>query len=411
MVENVEETLPAALLQEKNQEIDYLNSEIQKLEQELESARDSKVGVSILSSFSQSCLYALNLAILKRLTFLYFSVKVLEGELDDLRSQVEHLQSEVARVRQEKQEEEERLHEVISTLQAELATLGPNLHEVSDSQDGDSINPSPSPSPEPHLEIVQDKKGGPSSLKQEISLTQSAAASSLRSRLKTLQSQFETAVAEKEGLERLLLTQEEEYRAQGEEFGKRLGAEREKLDEIQGLLRLKETELEEEKEKRRLSEEDRDHLKVQAEKANAMREERVHLDSVVLELRKSEQESMTEIEGLKMKEHEMKLEMEVLRETSLTYERQVQEVRAKNTEMEKVVVEGRARIKTLEAEKGELSAEREALERRGCQLQEEIENLRKEVGLLKELIQELKLKEKETSQEEAQKEILVSVSH
>uniref|UniRef100_A0A3B3VSM1 Pericentrin n=1 Tax=Poecilia latipinna TaxID=48699 RepID=A0A3B3VSM1_9TELE len=336
--ENEEETLPAALLQEKNQEIDHLNCEIQKLEQELESARDDRV---------------------------------LEVELEDLRSQVEHLQSEITRVRQEKQEEEERLHEVISTLQAELATLGPNLHEVSDSQDGDSINPSPSPSPEPHMETLQERRGGPNSLKHEISLTHSAASSSLRSRLKALQSQFETAVAEKEGLERLLLTQEEEYRTQGEEFGRRLGVEREKFDEVQGLLRLKETELEEEKEKRKL---------------------------------------LREIEALKTHSDEMKLEMEVLREASLTYERQVQEVRAENLEMEKAVAEGRERIKTLETVKGELSAEREALRRRECQLQEEIQTLRKEVGSMNALIQELaaKLRDQEASQEEAQKEFLTN---
>uniref|UniRef100_A0A3Q2FFS1 Pericentrin n=1 Tax=Cyprinodon variegatus TaxID=28743 RepID=A0A3Q2FFS1_CYPVA len=323
---NEEEPLPAALLQEKNQEIDHLNCEIQKLEQELESERDSKV---------------------------------LEVELEDLRSQVEHLRSEITRVRQEKQEEEERLHEVISTLQAELATLAPNLHEVSDSQDGDSINPSPSPSPEPHTDNLQDRRGGPNSLKHEISLTHSTSSSSLHSRLKAVQSQFETAVAEKEGLERLLLTQEEEYRAQVEEFGKRLGAERGKLDDTQSLLRLRETEFEEEKEKRKLSEEERD-------------------------------------------------KMELLREASLTFEKQVQEVRAENLEMEKVVSEARERIKTLETMKGELSAEREALRRRECQLQEEIEKLRKEVGSMRDLIQELtaKLREKETGQEEAQTEVL-----
>lgn len=60
VAENEEETLPAALLQEKNQEIDHLNCEIQKLEQELESARDNRVGVSILTSFSRSCLGALS---------------------------------------------------------------------------------------------------------------------------------------------------------------------------------------------------------------------------------------------------------------------------------------------------------------------------------------------------------------
>ncbi|XP_007576770.1 pericentrin isoform X1 [Poecilia formosa] len=377
--ENEEETLPAALLQEKNQEIDHLNCEIQKLEQELESARDDRVGV-------------------------------LEVELEDLRSQVEHLQSEITRVRQEKQEEEERLHEVISTLQAELATLGPNLHEVSDSQDGDSINPSPSPSPEPHMETLQERRGGPNSLKHEISLTHSAASSSLRSRLKALQSQFETAVAEKEGLERLLLTQEEEYRTQGEEFGRRLGAEREKFDEVQGLLRLKETELEEEKEKRKLSEEERDGLKAEAEEATATREEKDRLNAVVLHLQSSEQERLREIEALKTHSDEMKLEMEVLREASLTYERQVQEVRAENLEMEKAVAEGRERIKTLETVKGELSAEREALRRRECQLQEEIQTLRKEVGSMNALIQELtaKLRDQEASQEEAQKEFLTN---
>ncbi|KAM4723553.1 pericentrin isoform 2-T2 [Anableps anableps] len=377
VAENAEETLPAALLQEKNQEIDHLNCEIQKLEEELESARDNKVGV-------------------------------LEVELEDLRSRVEHLQSEITRVRQEKQEEEERLHEVISTLQAELATLGPNLHEVSDSQDGDSINPSPSPSPEPHMEILQEKRGRPNSLKHEISLSHSAASSSLRSRLKALQSQFETAVAEKEGLERLLLTQEEEYRAQGEEFGKRLGAEKEKFDEIQGLLVLKETELEEEIEKRKLSEEERDRFKIEAEEANMMCEEKALLNSIVLDLQNGEQERMREIEALKTKDHELKLEMEVLREASLTCERQIQDVRAENMEMEKVVAEGRERIKTLETAKGELSAECEALRRRECQLQEEIENLRKEVGSMKVVIQELtvKLRDKETSQEEAQKEVL-----
>ncbi|XP_008397956.1 pericentrin isoform X2 [Poecilia reticulata] len=379
VAENEEETLPVALLQEKNQEIDHLNCEIQKLEQELESARDDRVGV-------------------------------LEVELEDLRSQVEHLQSEITRVRQEKQEEEERLHEVISTLQAELATLGPNLHEVSDSQDGDSINPSPSPSPEPHMETLQERRGGPNSLKHEISLTHSAASSSLRSRLKALQSQFETAVAEKEGLERLLLTQEEEYRTQGEEFGRRLGVEREKFDEVQGLLRLKETELEEEKEKRKLSEEERDGLKTEAEEATATREEKARLNAVVLHMQSSEQETLREIEALKTNSNEMKLEMEVLREASLTYERQLQEVRAENLEMEKAVAQGREGIKTVETVKGELLAEREALRRRECRLQEEIETLRKEVGSMNALIQELtaKLRDQEASHEEAQKEFLTN---
>ncbi|XP_070699119.1 pericentrin [Pempheris klunzingeri] len=376
-----EENLPSALLHEKNQEIDHLNNEIQRLEQELENTRDNKV---------------------------------LEAELEDMHSQVEHLQSEITRVREDKQEEEERLHEVISTLQAELATLGPNLHEVSDSQDGDSINPSPAPSPEPHHYTIQEQErsGEPNSLKQELSLTHSASSRSLRSHLKALQTQLETAVAEKEGLERLLLTQEEEYRGHGEEFGKRLKAERERADE---LLAVKEAELqevkaqiEEEREKTKLSEDERDSCKIQAQEMSALLEKNTHFSSLILELQKKEQESVSEIEILKTKEQEMKIEMEALRETSVTLERQVQEVRAEVVDMEELVAEERTKIKTLETVKGELSAEREALRRRERQLQEEIERLRQEVTSMRACIQNLtfQLNEKETIQEEAQKEVL-----
>ncbi|XP_031703854.1 pericentrin [Anarrhichthys ocellatus] len=377
-----EETLSSAFLQDKNQEIDQLNTEIQKLEQELENTGDNKA---------------------------------LEAELEDLRSQVEHLRSEVTRVRQDKREEEERLHEVISTLQAELATLGPNLHEVSDSQDGDSINPSPAPSPEPDHYTIQGqaRRGGPNSLKQELSLSRSASSRSLRSRLKALQTQLETAVAEKDGLERLLLTQEEDFSGHGEEFGKRLTAERERADELQGVLAVKEAELEEVKArkeeetgKRKLSEEERDSCEIQ--EMSALHEKNVRLSSLVMELQKNEQESVTEIESLKSKEQEMQTEIEVLRETSLTLERQVQEVRAEMVDMEALVAEERTKLKTLKIVMGELSAEREALRRRERQLQEEIERLRQEVASMRACIQDLmgRLSEKETSQEEAQKEVL-----
>lgn len=349
--------------------------------------------------------------------------KALEAELEDLRSQVEHLQSEIMRVRQDKQEEEERLHEVISTLQAELATLGPNLHEVSDSQDGDSINPSPAPSPEPpHFTVQeQERMGGPNSLKQELRLSHSNSSRSLRSRLKALQSQLETAVAEKEGLERLLLTQEEEYREHGKEFGKRLTAQRERADELQSVLTVKEAELEKvkaqveemEMEKRKLSEEEKDSSQIQAQEMSAVHERNVHLSSLITELQKKEQESVNEIETLKIKDQEMKMEMEVLRETNLTLERQVQEVRAEVVDMEELVAEERTKITNLSTVKGELYAEREALRKREGQLQEEIERLRQEVTSMRACIQDLtaQLGEKETSQEEAQKEVLVSVSY
>ncbi|KAF7667502.1 hypothetical protein LDENG_00056390 [Lucifuga dentata] len=387
-----EENLPSALLQEKNQEIDHLNSEIQRLEQEFENTKD-------------------NMAF--------------EAELEDLRSQVEHLKSEIVRIRQDKQEEEERLHEVISTLQAELATLGPNVHEVSDSQDGDSINPSPSPSPEPHQYTVQEqeRRAGPKNLKQELHLTHSASSRcSLRSRLEALQNQLETAVAEKEALQRLLLTQEDEYRGHGEELGKRLKAEREKAKEFQALLTLKEAELkelkahvkqaEEEKEKRKQSEDERDSWKIQALEATALREEKAHLSSLVMELQKKEQERVKEMETVKSKEEEMKVEMEAQRETSLTLERKVQEIRAEVLDMEEQVAVERTKVETLKTVKEELSAEREALRRREGQLQEEIERLRQELTSVTAHIQELtlQLSEKAANQEEAQKETHAEVT-
>lgn len=346
----------------------------------------------------------------------------METELEDLRSQVEHLQSEVTRVREDRQEEEERLHEVISTLQAELATLGPNLHEVSDSQDGDSINPSPAVSPEPNLCTIQDQQrpGEPNSLKQELNLTHSASIRSHQSRIKALQSQLDTAVAEKEALERLLLTQEEEYRGHGEELGKRLKAECERAEELRGRLALKEAELEDvkeqmeqEQERRKLSEEEWDGCKVEVVEARALREKNEHLSSLVVELQNREQGSLNEIRSLQAKRQEMKTEMEALRETSLTLERQVREVRAEVVDMEELVAEERSKIQTLEAVKGELSAERNVLRCREKQLQEEIERLRQEVTSLVARIQDLtvQLSEKETIQEEAQKEVLVSGSY
>lgn len=50
-----EETLPSALLEEKNQEIDHLNNEIQRLEQELENTRDVKVRPQLSYFFILYC--------------------------------------------------------------------------------------------------------------------------------------------------------------------------------------------------------------------------------------------------------------------------------------------------------------------------------------------------------------------
>ncbi|XP_069839189.1 pericentrin isoform X2 [Dendropsophus ebraccatus] len=89
--------LPQALLQEKNQEIDHLNEQIVRLQQE--------------ATCSQS------------------------AEVEELRSLVERLRSDLDRLRKDKEEEVEQLHEVIVKLQQELEQLGPNRHEISDSQE------------------------------------------------------------------------------------------------------------------------------------------------------------------------------------------------------------------------------------------------------------------------------------
>ncbi|CAL8285441.1 unnamed protein product [Lota lota] len=381
-----EESLPSALLQEKNLEIDQLNQEIQRLEVELEgSERDVALG----------------------------------AELEELRSRVEHLGCEISRLRQDKQDEEERLHEVISTLQAELATLGPALHEVSDSQDGDSVNPSPSPSPELRnysLHGGAGRKGTQDSLRQELRLTHSSSSvsssHSLRARLDALQAQLDTAAAEKEALQQLLLTQEEEYRSHGEELGRRLKEGRERAEELRGLLADKEAELEEVNaraqlpegeygEKEKLEEEDR--WQAQALEINALREERDQLSSVVVELRQSKEER---VETQKKKEKELADRVESLREANLALQRQIEETSARVAAMERLVADGKAQVLTLEMVKGELFAEREALRRREGRLQEEIECLRQEVVAQRAVIKQLQLRDKEDVPERDQKEML-----
>lgn len=117
---------------------------------------------------------------------------------------------------------------------------------------------------------------------------------------------------------------------------------------------------------------------------------------------------MKESETFRIKECEMKMEIELLRETSLTLERQIQEVRAEVVDMEELVAVEQTKVKMLETVKEKLSDELETLIKRETWHQEEIEKLTQESASMKSLIQDLtiKLNDKETSQEEAQKEVL-----
>ncbi|XP_059676303.1 pericentrin [Gavia stellata] len=98
-------SLPQALLQEKNQEIDHLNEQMKRLQQELENTLENKV------------------------------VEHQKSEIEELKSLVEHLRGDQERLRKDKDEEVEQLHGVIEKLQKELAQFGPICHEVSDNQD------------------------------------------------------------------------------------------------------------------------------------------------------------------------------------------------------------------------------------------------------------------------------------
>ncbi|XP_059724308.1 pericentrin isoform X3 [Haemorhous mexicanus] len=95
-------SLPQALLEEKNQEIDHLNEQMKRLQHELQSALENKVAEDQ------------------------------KAEMEELRSLVEHLRLDQERLQKNKDEEVEQLHGVIEKLQKELAQFGPVCHEDSD---------------------------------------------------------------------------------------------------------------------------------------------------------------------------------------------------------------------------------------------------------------------------------------
>ncbi|XP_050843489.1 pericentrin isoform X2 [Serinus canaria] len=95
-------SLPQALLEEKNQEIDHLNEQMKRLQHELQSALENKVAEDQ------------------------------KAEMEELRSLVEHLRLDQERLQKDKDEEVEQLHGVIEKLQKELAQFGPVCHEDSD---------------------------------------------------------------------------------------------------------------------------------------------------------------------------------------------------------------------------------------------------------------------------------------
>uniref|UniRef100_A0A8C3SLV1 Pericentrin n=1 Tax=Chelydra serpentina TaxID=8475 RepID=A0A8C3SLV1_CHESE len=171
---------PQALLEEKNQEIDHLNEQIERLQRELDNATDNKV------------------------------VENGKSEIDELRLLVEHLRGDQERLHRDKAEEVEQLHGVIEKLQKELVQLGPMYHEVSDSQDNLNLLRL-----EEQVENLQNelKKG---SLDFQEHSDKNKKTVLLHSNLKELQEELELVSTAREALQQLLEEKESQFKMEVE---------------------------------------------------------------------------------------------------------------------------------------------------------------------------------------------------
>ncbi|XP_046730738.1 pericentrin isoform X2 [Silurus meridionalis] len=349
--------LPAALLEEKNQEIDHLNQQVLHLQQELDTTKENK------------------------------TVEKKQADIEDLRAQVERLRGDQERLRQAKEEEAEQLHEVINKLQEELSQLDPNRHEVSD-PNTDSPEPPEFPwSPRP-------QHGTEESLCHELS---SQTLQSCRTKLHELQMDLERSAEEKEALQRLLLTQEEQYGQQVQALGRSLGEERGRvvlLEQETGELKIhldqKEAEVE--------------NLKDRLQK---LEDQLMNLKDLDLQLKKAEESRKVAQQEMTRLTEEVQKHAEE-REKFEDGENTVAQMSLQVAELEEELQRRDSDIAILETGKKELFIEKQALQKREGKLQEEIEKLKQEVSAKSFQIQELnmQLEEKVTKQEESQKEVL-----
>ncbi|KAI2663332.1 Pericentrin [Labeo rohita] len=366
--------LPSALLEEKNLEIDHLNQQILQLQQELDMTNDNK------------------------------TLEEKQAEIEELRSLVERLRCDQQRLRQAKEEETEQLHEVINKLQEELSQLDPNHHEVSD-PNTDSPESSDFPwSPHPLQQRAPEE-----SLCQELS---SHTLQSSRARLQELQIELERAAGEKDSLQRLLLSQEEQYGSQVEALGKSLGEERGKVVVLEQEANELKLQLEE-----KWTEAERLAARVEVLE-NTERAHQSRLKESELQLRSAEERRDEVQQELARLQEELKnqcvekelLENQIseLQSKEEDCQNELDALRYKLDELEENVDVGKATIIALETSKKELFVEKEALRKReGC-LQEEIERLKQEMTSKTNYIKELQEQQEETvaKQGEAQKEVL-----
>ncbi|XP_043097699.1 pericentrin isoform X2 [Puntigrus tetrazona] len=366
--------LPSALLEEKNLEIDHLNQQILQLQQELDMTSDNK------------------------------TLEEKQAEIEDLRSLVERLRCDQERLRQAKEEETEQLHEVINKLQEELSHLDPNHHEVSD-PNTDSPESSDFPwSPHPRQQRAPEE-----SLCQELS---SHTLQSARARLQELQTELEQAAGEKDSLQRLLLSQEEQYGSQVQALGRSLGEERGKVAVLEQeanelKLQLEEKRREAERLAARvevLEDKERAHQSIFRESELQLRRTEERRDEVQQEFGRLQEEVKNQCVEKELLENQISK----LQNKEEEYQNDLDDLQFKLDELEENVQVGKATIIALETSKRELFIEREALRKReGC-LQEEIERLKQEVTSKTNYIKEQLDQHKETvaKQGEAQKEVL-----
>lgn len=359
---------------------------------------------------------------------------------------MERLRGDQERVREAHEQEVEELHEVIQRLQSELAQLAPDdpAHELSDApaevSEPESAGSSCSgvaaggASPEstdlswhagPRV-AGRRAHGRTLALGQEESLCQELASHSLqasRQRLRKARQELEEAAAEKEALQRLLLSQEEEYGQQVKTLGVTLQEERERLAksqqealELRGQLEEKEAQVERlESRARELEDGERERaarlaeMEVQVKEAESRRDDALRELEEVGEEAQQKRGQAQEMSALMGEKEELKalvLELQRSKEEGRTV---AEKLRAKVAELEELVQDGKAKVVTLETGKKELSVERQALRQREGRLQEEIEKLRQEVMSKSCIVEDLseQLEERVSQTEENQKEVLV----
>ncbi|XP_073808702.1 pericentrin isoform X4 [Danio rerio] len=359
--------LPSALLEEKNLEIDHLNQQLLQLQQELDTTNDNKI------------------------------LEEKQAEIEELRSLVERLQCDQERLQQAKEEEMEQLHEVINKLQEEISQLDPNHHEISD-PNTDSPESSDFPwSPRPRQQRASEE-----SLCQELN---SHRLQSSRARLQELQTELEQATGEKDSLQRLLHSQEEQYGGQVEALGRSLGEERGKVAVLEQEVKKLTLQLEEKRtEAERLAACVEELEDQERSLQSCLRESELHL-RMVEERRDEFQE---EVKKQRAEKELLENQISELQHREQENQGELEDLRSRLEELEEHVQADMVNLSALETSKCELSMERNALRKREGRLQEEIERLRQEMTSKTNYIKELHEQQEAAvaKQGEAQKEVL-----